>query len=1368
MLSDWHKDPKISSFCVLVRKRIVQILELWVNYEWQQSAFDLVDLLENQLFMEATSLEDHMNREILRYQLQTFMQQKVADINNSEQSSNSSIPLHMRMPTLKSICGPNPPFYDYKSSMLDNNDQFNLIKGVARKDIASPASVEMVLSPDNISSITTNSNMDGFSRNECHESIANELAFSQEGQPYSFEASFRDDLKEQRYVYGIGNKQKAQGMTLLSTRGERQECPNSSLNNQELVRRKFSEMSSNLPSLDISMMDSPLGGAFQYDSETSEQNRQLPHQADDVCFKPSKGFGPNYLTKQREICGPIARVLLPSLLPSVQLSRDHITSNDPESAFVSNVAAGLSNSSNLLFMEHHILLAYVNQKTRVAPSGDCRVSFVNHLHSTACKNCSCMCKYFNLLLSHFDSCRTTNCSICAPIRKQGTAIKLGQNISRVENDLQRDLRATNSGWTTYCSGNMLPTTLLEISSCDSDNMPPPPKRLKMNVEKKMKESFYSSSNLILSLLGEIIPPLQQLPESPVSINSEFTEGNSRLSTNPIADHATVVDEISYNFTDTLPRLEAQVSLHGSQEFTEINDTYKENLLEVTSSCHLAKPNVKNKLNTSTTEQEVKAQSRIRGVSLIEFFTARQIRVHISSLQQFVDQGVSKEGKDSETVHTINENRCNLCAMDRILLAPAPLYCSSCTARIKHGVIYYSATGDNDTRHYFCNACYKVSRGGNVTFCGISIPKAKLDKRKNDDELEESWVQCDKCKHWQHQICALFNDKKDTGGKAEYICPKCCLEEMQSKKYMPLSKEATFGAKDLPRTLLSDYIEHRLFRRIQQEREERAKEAGKDIDEIPSAEDLVVRVVLSVKKQLQVKQQFLNIFRGENYPAEFPYRSKVILLFQKIEGVDVCLFSMYVQEFGSECSPPNQRCVYISYLDSVKYFRPETRTVAGEALRTFVYHEILIGYLEYCKRRGFVTCHLWACPPLKGEDYILYCHPEAQKTPKPDKLRKWYHSMLRKATNEAIVVDFTNLYDHFFVPTRRFSSKITASRLPYFDGDYWLTVAENVIKQIEQQSGKSSGHEVKNVLTKRSLKAMGHTNSSAYETKDILVMQKVGQVLSSVKDDFIVVHLQYVCSYCHEVILSGRRWDCSQCKKFHLCDRCHGLNGGDVHSLNGKEMHLLSKIMMDDVASDTEDQDIVLENPLFEIRHSFLDFCQKNHYQFDTLRRAKHSSMMILHHLLISRAETPRTTCKLFHKDCDIKNGGGASVSSFHSKIDSLGRNKSIDPSLTSDYETESKCLQLKRPQQKILLLLLQHASQCRTTNGNCCSYANCFLIKKLFYHASKCTIRGSGGCPYCQKVWYALKLHSRNCRQTKCSLPRCQDLKKYVESHGCI
>ncbi|KAI9100760.1 hypothetical protein K1719_024122 [Acacia pycnantha] len=485
----------------------------------------------------------------------------------------------------------------------------------------------------------------------------------------------------------------------------------------------------------------------------------------------------------------------------------------------------------------------------------------------------------------------------------------------------------------------------------------------------------------------------------------------------LTDNNSQTDVDGSNSSDHTLQKDPIIDKDDIQRENEFDQSIKNNEMEVTEP--------KSDLNNG----EKSAVSTLRCVSLPENFTCDQIRNHIMSLKQDIGQSILEE----EIL--IDDNSCSLCGIKNRVFQRQDICCLSCNKIIKRDTNYYGRKAEhNDKKHCFCMAWFNNSKGDSIQFNGVSLQKELLDCKNNDHHDVEGWVQCDKCQRWQHQICALFDDKRNLEGNCQYVCPKCCLKETEEGIRTPL-RTSNFGTKDLPTTKLSGHIEQRLLSRLEHEREQKAKAEGKNVDEISGAENLIVRVVLSIEKQLKVKKEFLDILSGANYPPEFPYTSKVILLFQNIDGADVLIYVIFVQEFGSECSHPNHRSIHISYLDSVNHFRPQRETVTGEALRTFVYHEILIGYLEFFKKRGFEKCYIWACPLTKGEDYVLYCHPKSQKTPLPKKLRHWYLSMIRKAFEEDIVVNHTNMHDQFFVASKSCNSKVTTARLPYFDGDY---------------------------------------------------------------------------------------------------------------------------------------------------------------------------------------------------------------------------------------------------------------------------------------------------------------------------------------------
>nr|GEY07333.1 Toll/interleukin-1 receptor (TIR) domain-containing protein [Tanacetum cinerariifolium] len=109
---------------------------------------------------------------------------------------------------------------------------------------------------------------------------------------------------------------------------------------------------------------------------------------------------------------------------------------------------------------------------------------------------------------------------------------------------------------------------------------------------------------------------------------------------------------------------------------------------------------------------------------------------------------------------------------------------------------------------------------------------------------------------------------------------------------------------------------------------------------------------------------------------------------------------------------------------------------------------------------------------KAADLVV----RVMKTPKEEKLRQWYELMLKKASNEGIVVGHNNFYDQFFVPKREENIKIIAARLPYLDdatmvkGAIFTTITSSFLSECSFKRGKRLESDQSRVDCKQEKKA----------------------------------------------------------------------------------------------------------------------------------------------------------------------------------------------------------------------------------------------------------------------------------------------------------
>ena len=237
--------------------------------------------------------------------------------------------------------------------------------------------------------------------------------------------------------------------------------------------------------------------------------------------------------------------------------------------------------------------------------------------------------------------------------------------------------------------------------------------------------------------------------------------------------------------------------------------------------------------------------------------------------------------------------------------------------------------------------------------------------------------------------------------------------------LPLDKHVP-DASDLEHTRLGLFLETWIRERYGSARQDMINNPPPIQGDVgPDPSKLHIRVLSNFEENCKVKPFVKKAM--ESYPASFKFRSRCLFLFQELDGVNVLIYAMFVQEYGSDCPEPNRRKLYIAYLDSVHYFRPRK-------LRTQIYHELLLAYLEYSRRSGFTSAYIWACPPPnKRDDYIIHCHPEHQRVPSADRLRKWYHDMITRGRENKIILGHCSLFEEHFESTGGNSSSSKRSK-----------------------------------------------------------------------------------------------------------------------------------------------------------------------------------------------------------------------------------------------------------------------------------------------------------------------------------------------------
>ena len=293
--------------------------------------------------------------------------------------------------------------------------------------------------------------------------------------------------------------------------------------------------------------------------------------------------------------------------------------------------------------------------------------------------------------------------------------------------------------------------------------------------------------------------------------------------------------------------------------------------------------------------------------------------------------------------------------------------------------------------------------------------------------------------------------------------------------------------------------------------------------------------------------------------------------------------------------------------------------------------------------------------------------------------------------------------------------------------------------------------------------------------DSELMKKLGVTISAMRNDFILAHLAPKCTSCRKTVADENLYVPKEVNPkaapLRLCEECQSIDSAlpkeEKKFLNRGELVCQKCPPLPAVKDEKvkEEEDKAMQSEFFDTRQAFLSLCQGNHFQFDSLRRAKHTTMMVLYHLNNPSEPAFVASCNVCSRELEAGAGYRCTVCAdfdiceecrvrvgHKHPLQRQGRGRGERQQMT-DSERQARQQQIERT-----MALLVHASSCRNAK---CDNPNCAKVKQLFQHAMKCQTKAAGGCHLCRKIWTLLQVHSKGCVAHDCPVPRCADLKAY-------